>query len=94
MIYQALDYGLGEAEEQKLSPGLEGLIERMTGSGDDDDGGGGGAGGERDRSFEDTDGDEGIENDVEDYVKGRAVDQVDACRMTLDTVIKVQILIQ
>ena len=41
VVFQALDYGLSENEEQTLSPGLEALLERMTGSesGDEADGG-------------------------------------------------------
>ena len=30
LIYQALDFGLGETEEHALSPDLERLIDRMT----------------------------------------------------------------
>ena len=55
IIFQALDYGLSETEEQKLSPLLESLIERMTGSN----------GGEQNIERE-ADGDEGIEDDNED----------------------------
>ena len=36
-MFQALDYGLSETEEQKLSPPLEQLIARMTGSDLEDD---------------------------------------------------------
>ena len=31
MIYNALDYGLDENDERELSPGLQELIERLTG---------------------------------------------------------------
>ncbi len=51
VIFQALDYGLSEAEEQKLSTRLEQLIERMTGNESEDE--------------EEEGGDEGIEDDVE-----------------------------
>ena len=49
VVFQALDYGLSEAEEQKLSAPLEELLEKMTGSESDE-----GEDGE----------DEGIEGDV------------------------------
>ena len=52
VIFQALDYGLSEAEEQKLSTRLEQLIERMTGNESEDE-------------EEEEGGDEGIEDDVE-----------------------------
>ncbi len=35
VVFQALDFGLSETEEQKLSAPLEGLIARMTGAGGD-----------------------------------------------------------
>jgi hypothetical protein len=80
-----LDYGLGETEEHKLSPALEGLIERMTQSEEKEE--------EQERSFEDTDGDEGIENDVDDEVKG-ALDSEQACMTKIDTVMQVTICLQ
>lgn len=58
VVFQALDFGLGENEEQKLSAPLENLIERMTGSESDDEGAG--------RTEDDNDGDEGIEHDAGD----------------------------
>ena len=54
MIFQALDYGLSETEEQTISPHLERLIESMTSSG----GHASQTGGE--------DADEGIEDATED----------------------------
>ena len=51
-MFQALDYGLSETEEQKLSPPLEQLIARMTGSDLEDD-----------VVTDDKDDDEGIEED-------------------------------
>lgn len=54
MVFQALDYGLSEAEEQKLSPALEQLIDQMTNSG------------EPQPVERDADGDEGIEDDGDD----------------------------
>ena len=36
-VFQALDYGLSEGQEQSLSPALELLITRMTGSESDDE---------------------------------------------------------
>ena len=57
-MFQALDFGLGENEEQKLSAPLENLIERMTGSESDDEG--------AERTEDDNDGDEGIEHDAGD----------------------------
>lgn len=57
MIFSALDYGLGESEEQKLSLELEGLIDQMTNNGD------------RDRRG-DVEGDEGIEDDADEKENG------------------------
>ena len=37
VVFQALDYGLDEAEEHKLSSGLERLIERATSEGEEGD---------------------------------------------------------
>ena len=55
-MFQALDYGLSDSEEQKLSPPLEQLIARMTGSDLDDD---------AVADDKDDDDDEGIEDDDE-----------------------------
>ena len=57
VVFQALDYGLGESEEQTISPALEGLLDRMTGAESD-----------HDNQNEDDrhDDDEGIEHDAED----------------------------
>ena len=52
VVFQALDFGLSEKEEQRLSPPLEQLIARMTGSDLDDD-----------VAADDKDDDEGIEDD-------------------------------
>ena len=52
VVFQALDFGLSETEEQRLSPPLEQLIARMTGSDLDDD-----------VAADDKDDDEGIEDD-------------------------------
>ena len=52
VVFQALDFGLSETEEQRLSPPLEQLIARMTGSDLDDD-----------NAADDKDDDEGIEDD-------------------------------
>ena len=56
VVFQALDYGLSDTEEQKLSPALEQLIEQMTGSDSDDD----------KRGDDDDADDEGIEHDAGD----------------------------
>ena len=55
IIFEALDYGIGEAEERPLSHGLEQLIETMTRSEGDDDG--------TDTESQSAD-DEGIEKDA------------------------------
>ena len=52
VVFQALDFGLSETEEQRLSPPLEQLIARMTGSDLDED-----------AAANDKDDDEGIEDD-------------------------------
>ena len=57
VVFQALDFGLSDTEEQKLSPALEQLIEQMTGSDSDDD--------KRGDNDDDAD-DEGIEHDAGD----------------------------
>lgn len=56
VIFEALDYGIGEAEERPLSHGLETLIETMTRS-EEDDG--------EDTENQSAD-DEGIEKDAEE----------------------------
>jgi len=61
VVFQALDYGLSDTEEQKLSPALEQLIEQMTGSDSDDDT----IDTKIDKHGDDAD-DEGIEHDAED----------------------------
>ena len=55
IIFEALDYGIGEAEERPLSHGLELLIETMTRSEGDGDG--------TDTEGQSAD-DEGIEKDA------------------------------
>lgn len=57
IIFDALDYGIGEAEERPLSHGLEMLIDTMIRSGDDDEG--------TDAESQSAD-DEGIEKDSEE----------------------------
>lgn len=47
LIYQALDFGLGESEEHALSPDLEQLIDSMTDGLREDDG-------EQDEGIEDA----------------------------------------
>ena len=59
VVFQALDWGLGETEEQRLSPALEGLIERMTGSESDDENNGGGGENEADDEGIDAGDDDG-----------------------------------
>ena len=76
LVYQALDYGLSEGEEHKLSPALERLIEDMTVSNE--------AAQDKDTSS-DMDGDEGIENDSDEEEDTAAVVHV-----TFDDVIQVR----
>ena len=83
VIYQALDYGLDESEEHKLSPALEGLIQRMTDDGEDEE-----ADLATKRSSEDVDGDEGIENDVEDDLRSPDTKKDDQ-KMSIQEVIQV-----
>lgn len=52
VVFQALDFGLSETEEQKLSPPLEQLIARMTGNDIDEE-----------TTKDDKEDDEGIEDD-------------------------------
>ena len=56
IIFEALDYGIGEAEERPLSHGLETLIDTMTRSQDDEGEG-------TDNESQSAD-DEGIEKDA------------------------------
>ena len=83
VIYQALDYGLDDTEEHKLSPALEGLIQRMIDNDEEED---------QDvsvnRGSDDVDGDEGIENDVEDDLRSPD-NKKDDYRMSIDEVIQV-----
>ena len=60
MIFQALDFGLSEAEEQRLTPALEQLIEQMTNGG----------GADEQPVDRDVEGDEGIEDDADDKENG------------------------
>ncbi|KAK2153241.1 hypothetical protein LSH36_303g01013 [Paralvinella palmiformis] len=82
VIYQALDYGLDDTEEHKLSPALEGLIQRMIDNDEEED---------QDvsvnRGSDDVDGDEGIENDVEDDLRSPD-NKKDDYRMSIDEVIQ------
>ncbi len=75
-MFQALDYGLSQSEEHQLSPSLENLIERMTGSDSDDEDNMGNTQIEADK-------DEGIENDADD-------EENKAIKMTLQDVIQVR----
>ena len=75
VVFQALDYGLGEEEEQKLTAALEALLSKMTGSDSDDEG-------DNDGQNE-GDADEGIEHDAEDEEMSRSP------KVTFDEVIKV-----
>ena len=65
VIFQALDYGLSDTEEQKLTPVLEQLIEQMTGSDTDDDNPTNTKIDKHDDNVSLVD-DEGIEHDAED----------------------------
>ena len=75
VVFQALDYGLGEEEEQKLTAALEALLSKMTGSDSDDEG--------DNEAQNEGDADEGIEHDAEDEEMSRSP------KVTFDEVIKV-----
>ena len=77
VVFQALDWGLGETEEQRLSVSLEGLIERMTGSESDSEEI------ESRTNTLDIDGDEGID-------AGDDASDIQPNKITLEEVIQVR----